>query len=143
MREIFDVTVARLVREGKRRAGTGSVSGIINNVGAYYGPGVNYIRCYDQAEELLMDLNNQVPPKSGWTFRQSTYTGEGHEANGHYWVTAVSSDPRQPSLIMDPWAGEIRTDPSKNPIVIKPFFPWAAGAAGNAVGNAIDWFRSK
>lgn len=129
LRAVFDATVARLVREGKRRPGKGGVSGVINNMGAAFGPGVKYVRCYDQAEELLGDLDKSVSSKSGWTFRMTTYTGEGHEANGHYWVTAVSKKKEQRSLIMDAWLGEIRADASKNPVVIKPFLPWAMGAA--------------
>lgn len=127
-RAVFAATVARLEREGKRRPGKGGMNGLVNNVKASLAPGSTYIRCYDQAEELLGDLDKAISPKSGWTFRMTTYTGEGHEANGHYWVTGVSKNKDTPSLIMDPWLGEIRTDPSKNPIAIKPFFPWLMGA---------------
>jgi len=137
VRDTFYETVARLVKEGKRGAGTGSTNGIMNNMNASLLPGSKRLRCFDQAEELIGDLNNKVGQgggkKGGWTFRMATYTGEGHEANGHYWVNAVNSDPKVKTMLLDPWAGTIAYDNSKDPVVIKPFLPWLMGAGMDKV----------
>lgn len=130
----FHATVARLVKEGKRASGSGAVSGVINNMQAIYSGKKE--RCYDQAEELLGDLAKEfganpgpqfVEPRGRWLFKMTTYTGEGHEANGHYWVTAISREPGDPTLVLDPWKDTIVRSSDKNPIAVKPFLPYAMG----------------
>jgi hypothetical protein len=138
----FNATIARLVREGKRSSGTGSFSGVVNNVQAMYGDKKE--RCYDQAEELLADLAKEfhanggprfVDPSGRWLFKMTTYTGEGHEADGHYWVTAISREPGDPTLVLDPWLGKITRSEDKNPIAIKPFLPYTMGLFMSKIMN--------
>ncbi|MBI3563748.1 MAG: hypothetical protein HY079_00970 [Elusimicrobia bacterium] len=124
----FRATIARLVREGRRLEGTGN--GVMNNIWVTF-RAKDGARCYEQSEALLADLAKEfnspngvgefVEPRGRWHFKMTTYFGEGHEANGHYWVTATSREPGDPTLILDPWKGEIEKVAEKKPIVTKGY----------------------
>ncbi len=131
---VFHETVARLVREGKRGAGKGTANGVMNNARAVWDS--KRLRCYDQAEELQGDLEKKVGSgKNGWTYKMTTYTGEGHEANGHWWINAVNKNPKVKTMLLDPWSGEIKYDDSKEPVVIKGYFGWYFGAVMDKIMN--------
>jgi|GEM_PF-4311994 len=143
MRATFDATVARLVAAGLRTPGEGETPAIWNDFRADHG-GKN-LKCYDQAHELLRDLarafgstyDEHRPTdqlyfydSSGkWKFVFTTYTGEGCDADGHYWVTAISRLPADDTVVMDPWRDSFTRTKEKNPIAIKPFFSYWVGRA--------------
>ncbi len=147
MRKTFDATVARLVKEGKRTPGNWTGAAIWNDLRSAHG-GANLL-CYDQAHELLHDLAKAFGSSydssvakdqlyfydstGKWRFVFTTYTGEGHEADGHYWVTAISRVPADDTVIMDPWVGKFERTREKNPIAIKGFLPYWYGRAAAAL----------
>jgi hypothetical protein len=147
MKKTFDATVARLVSEGKRTPGSSRQAALWNDIRAAHG-GPNLL-CYDQAHELLRDLAQAFGSRydSGlskenlyfydstgkWKFVFTTYTGEGHEADGHYWVTAISRVPADDTVVMDPWVGKFERTREKNPIAIKGFTAYW-------LGRALSWF---
>lgn len=129
---IYRGTVDRMTREGLR-SGSGEWGGIANNMKASLLPGSRNVRCYDQAELLQTELNKTELAKR-WTFNLRTYTGEGHEANGHWWIEAIPKERTAKTIVMDPWKDEIREIDARTETAIKPFGSWAIGATGSLLG---------
>jgi hypothetical protein len=136
LEKVLNGTVERLVKEGKRLPGTGSIPSILNSAYGIWNGGKTE-RCYEQAESLMGDVAKSygkqsfgdkfTDPSGRWSFKIDTYYGEGHEASGHYWVTAVSKDPNDPTLVMDPSLGKVISYKEKNPVLKKGFLVYTEG----------------
>lgn len=136
LERVLDGTVARKVAEGKRLPGRGSIPSILNSAYGIWNGGKTD-RCYDLAESLMADIaksygkevsgNKFTDPSGRWQFKIDTYYGEGHEASGHYWVTAVSNNPGDPTLVLDPSLGIVTAYKEKNPVLKKGFLLYTEG----------------
>lgn len=133
MERAFQASVKRMTDQGLR-SGDGEMGGVANNMKASLMPGSKNLRCYDQAEQLVGDLEkagigSTSDPKAKYKLVMRSYTGEGHEANGHWWVEAVPKDPKDQTIVMDPWKNSIKTLPvgTRTETVIKSYPSYLMG----------------
>lgn len=133
MERAFQASVKRMTDQGLR-SGDGELGGVANNMKASLVPGSKNLRCYDQAEQLVGDLEKSglgsaSDPKAKYKLVMRSYTGEGHEANGHWWVEAVPKDPKDQTIVMDPWKNSIKTLPvgQRTETVIKSYPSYLMG----------------
>lgn len=102
IKNTFQNTIDNMVRQGKRRPGTGRVRGWINDLQSHFG---NKQACGDQAETLKQQLQ-RGNYDTNWHFKVARID--------NYWgwgVIAWSDDPKDPELLMNPWKGDVQTGP--------------------------------
>jgi hypothetical protein len=68
-----------------------------------------YLVCFQQAAKVAskLDLGKY---DDDWTFNMT-----GNLSHTHWWVTATSSNPTDPQIVLDPWSNVVTTSPP-NPI---------------------------
>ena len=96
--EAMNAYVTMLNANGLRLPGSGEFSGWLNNIGSSLG--VGYWGCIDQSENLLPYLE-QLDLDDNWQFkliRPSWF---------HQNIQGTSSNPNDPTLIIDPWRNTI------------------------------------
>lgn len=108
---IFKATVERMDKDGDRKPGKGDINGWKNNWLSGTNLEPKYLKCSDQAAEVMASLHLRSETTAKWTF---TYE---QRVPGpiaiHIWVKAQSDNPNDPVLHLDAWANEIRIIPAK------------------------------
>ncbi|MBK6296051.1 MAG: hypothetical protein IPF55_18755 [Rhodoferax sp.] len=107
---IFDETVRRMDATSERRPGSGEINGWANNWLGGTGLGPEYLKCADQAAEVMGALALRAQTKAKWR-----YTFEQRIPGPvplHVWVKAQSDDPNDPVLHLDAWSNEVRIEPA-------------------------------
>ena len=87
-----------------RRPGEGALNGMANNISSTFGSG--YWGCVDQTNGLIYILNN-VSFDDTWQFYDSK------PSIFHHRVKAVSNNPNDPIVYLDPWKDEYEKKPVK------------------------------
>jgi RHS repeat-associated protein len=65
-----------------------------------------YLICVQQAANVASNLGFQNYDDN-WTFNMT-----GSSTNTHWWVTATSSNPTDPQIVLDPWSNTVTTSPA-------------------------------
>ncbi|XVJ69666.1 MAG: hypothetical protein HEQ39_08430 [Rhizobacter sp.] len=107
---IFKETVARMDAAGERSPGSGELNGWKNNWLGGTGFQPKYLKCADQASEVMAALLMRAQTRAKWT-----YTYEQRIPGPvplHIWVKAQSDNPSDPVLHLDAWNNEVRIEPA-------------------------------
>lgn len=107
---IFKETVARMDAAGERSPGSGELNGWKNNWLGGTGFQPKYLKCADQAAEVMGALAVRAQTRAKWT-----YTFEQRIPGPvplHVWVKAQSDNPNDPVLHLDAWNNEVRIEPA-------------------------------
>ena len=67
-----------------------------------------YLVCFQQAAKVASNLGLQNFDDN-WTFNMT-----GNFTNTHWWVTATSSNPTDPQIVLDPWSNRVTTSPANS-----------------------------
>ena len=97
MIDIMHNYVNDLVRRGLRRPGKGTWNGLWNNFSSTFGS--SYLGCIDQTKGLI-DILDNIPFEDEWKFYDSKPNW------WHHRVKAISSNPDDPIIYLDPWRDE-------------------------------------
>lgn len=107
---LFKETVARMDAAGERSPGSGELNGWKNNWLGGTGFQPKYLKCADQAAEVMGTLAVRAQTRAKWTY---TYA---QRIPGpvplHVWVKAQSDNPNDPVLHLDAWNNEVRIEPA-------------------------------
>ena len=105
---LFKETVARMDAAGERSPGSGELNGWKNNWLGGTGFQPKYLKCADQAAEVMGALAVRAQTRAKWT-----YTFEQRIPGPvplHVWVKAKSDNPNDPVLHLDAWNNEVRIE---------------------------------
>lgn len=110
IREIFEDTLNRMVDSGERFPGRGKMSGSANNILSNLQGALNtkspYRQCLAQSQLVNRALNAKAGSlEAKWTFQEILF-------KGHSTVVALSSDPSDVAIVLDPLYGRFYTESS-------------------------------
>jgi hypothetical protein len=107
---LFKETLARMDSAGQRSPGSGELNGWKNNWLGGTGLQPKYLKCADQAAEVMATLALRAQTRAKWT-----YTYEQRIPGPvplHVWVKAQSDNPDEPVLHLDAWNNQVRMEPT-------------------------------